>query len=733
MKSTGKVLIAPIVTFLLVIALVYLVVEIHPYKPGDRFFKYQNAVEYSRATFMLSPEKRVEVYFDLVERRLTDLASLDRIEYVRPTIEAFDQAVSKALQSIQVLDWDNAVIYYHNVNPLMHRVEAVLDALSDRINHQDLKNFQLKASYLKSANSSSDILQIGTTQYSSFHVREPEIQEIKLKEELIDFKPKKPSFETQPSTNCMGCHQYGLYMEPDSRCSNCHLRETYFMMKLGTEGYRPEKFEEKYPFHFVGDCSNCHTTKSWVIEEFEHPYAYSCIICHENNIPELDQKPLDNTFLTGSGRKTTSKDSSHYPLDCIHCHKNTNSWSDYSYEHQQATCGRCHDMDERFIRYPLIGIRCNREQSCQNCHTYDRHKGNYGETCYECHQNVNNWMDVSINHDKFTNCRSCHDSDKPDTHQYKSDCNVCHTTVDWRKLLFDHSSTANCKSCHTAPGDHLIKGYTDQCSTCHSIYIWEKALFHQIMSNCTNCHTSPENHYPPLCTSCHDTNSWSIISVNHTGLTLCTDCHTPPANHYVGLCSNCHATLSWSDVTFNHTGYTYCSTCHTPPSGHYPGQCSNCHTTSSWSNVTFDHTGYTDCASCHSVPAGHYPGECTLCHNTSSWSDVTFNHTGYTNCSSCHNPPPGHYPGECSLCHTTTTWSDVDFDHTSYTNCSSCHTSPAGHYPGECSLCHNTITWRDVDFDHTGYTNCSSCHTRPPKHPGAQCSQCHTTDTWDIP
>ncbi|MDO9086596.1 MAG: hypothetical protein Q7U53_10350 [Anaerolineaceae bacterium] len=697
MKSTGKVLLAPIVTILLVITLFYLVIKIHPYKPGDPFFKYQNAVEYSWAKFILSPEKRVEVYFDLVEHRLKDLASLDRMDYVRPTIEAFDQAVSKAIQSIQLLDWDNAVIYYHNVQPLMRRVEIVIEDLSDRMYHQDLAILQHKAEYLKTAKTSTEIIKTGATQYSSFHVSEPESPEIMVKEEFVDIKPKEISFETQKRSNCMNCHQDGLYMDPDSRCSNCHLRETYFMVKLGTDGYRPVKFAEKYPFHFVGDCSNCHTTKSWMIEAFEHPYAYSCIICHENNIPELDQKPLDQIFLTGSGRKINTNDTSHYPLDCIHCHKNTSSWSDYSYDHQQDTCSRCHDKDERFIRYTLNGIRCNREQNCQNCHTYDRHKANYGETCYECHQNVNNWLDVSINHEKFTSCRSCHDSDKPDTHQYKSDCNVCHSTVDWKKMLFDHSSTSNCISCHTAPGDHLSKGYTDQCSTCHSIYIWEKALFHQVMSNCTNCHTSPENHYPALCTSCHDTNNWKNISVNHTELSACTNCHSVPVNHYPAACISCHNTSSWITISVNHTGLTACSSCHTAPSNHYPGNCQTCHNTNSWEPQNYHNDSTTACGNCHSAPAIHYPLACEVCHKT------------------------------------TTSWNAV-YDH-SVTSlaCSTCHLRPADHWIGECSNCHVTSFWDQVDFDHSGYTDCKSCHTSPQGHPGAQCSRCHTTDTWEVP
>ncbi len=735
MKSAKPIVIAPIVLLLLIVVNVVVLAKLHPYRPGDTLFGLQNAVEKTQLKLIHDAQKRVEFSFELVERRLADLELVNQQDEVQPAVDAFDRSMTTAIMNIQHVDRDTANIYYHNIQPLMRRVEQVVASLEMRLANAHLSFLRQKVTTLKTTKSPAELVKLVTEQYLSKILFIQEVAHHATEFVVVENKSIQRQSMANNTQNCMDCHANGEYMDKATECSKCHIPEVYFVSKLGTDDYRPQYLEQDYPYHFGGDCIDCHKTKSWEPFQFDHRNVYTCVSCHAEDYPREELlASSDQIFMTSLAKKELNTMTlPHYPGDCATCHTDTTDWSVNGYEHQLDTCEGCHRLDDQFTHFSGSILECTRETNCQTCHSYDGHSGAFGNYCAICHQDVLDWKTVSVNHAGFTSCLSCHAYDTPSADHYQGDCSQCHTTNAWSEVLMNHGPQADCQSCHQAPADHASQGFTAQCSTCHNTTTWDNAVFNHTLSNCSTCHSSPDNHYPAACTSCHVTNSWSLVSVNHSGLTLCTDCHNPPANHYVGLCSNCHSTSSWSDVTFNHTGYTYCSSCHTPPPGHYSGQCSNCHTTSSWGNVTFDHTGYTDCISCHSSPAGHYPGECTLCHKTTSWSDVTFNHSGYTNCSSCHNPPPGHYPGECSLCHKTTTWSDVNFNHSGYTNCSSCHSAPSGHYPGECSLCHTTSSWSDVNFNHTGYTNCSSCHTRPSNHPGAQCSKCHTTDTWDIP
>ncbi len=771
MKNLKIVLIVPIVLLLLISTNLIVFAKLHPYHPGDNFFGVQTLIENLQARLLTDPMKKQEFYFELVERRLEDFEQINNTVQIEPTVNALDEAITNAILNIQNLDRENASVYYHNIQPLMRRVEAVLEPLNKKVNEVHLASLVYKVSTFKSTDSSVDLISLVQDKFhAKLIVLEPVI-EANYDIVVEDYRSVTDQMLTEDTQNCMDCHEEGLYMDLATECSQCHRADVYFASQIGTEVYRPAQLEEDYPYHFGGDCIDCHNTKSWVPYQFDHRNVYTCTCCHENDSPggelQASENQIFNIGLVQSD--LTPAPSDHFEGDCILCHTDTTDWSVHSYQHHLDTCEDCHNDTIQLENYSGSVLECTREFFCQDCHSYDGHS--YEGYCVTCHQNVLDWSDRSVNHDLLTDCVLCHQSDRPDNH-FTGSCNECHTTTNWQDVLRDHRPDADCKSCHLPdrPDNHEDKGYTAQCSTCHNTNSWSNAVFNHTLSDCSKCHQEPANHYPAECVSCHSPTSWTIVSVDHTTLLICTDCHSAPVNHYIGLCSNCHNTTSWSDVdfdhtgytdcthchtspanhypgectlchnttswndvNFDHTGYTNCTTCHTPPANHYPGECTMCHNTNSWTDVNFDHTGYTDCTNCHTSPTNHYPGECTLCHNTTSWYDVNFDHTGYTNCTTCHTSPDNHYPGECTLCHNTTSWNDVDFDHTGYTNCATCHNPPANHYPGECSDCHNTTSWTDVDFDHDGYENCSSCHERPPKHPGAQCSNCHTTDSWEIP
>ncbi len=665
MKSRKPIIIAPIVLLLLIVVNIIVLAELHPYRPGNTLFGLQRAIENTQVKLISNPEKKVHFCFKLVERRLKDLELVNRSDQVQPAVDAFEDAITTAILNIQYINRADAQVYYHNIEPLMRRVETVTTSLEMRLPSAHLSSLQQKVSTLRSTNSPIELIKLIQEEYLSKILFVQEVSHHTTEFVVVENKTFVKRSMSEDDQNCMDCHADGQYMDAATECSKCHIPDVYFASKLGKDEYRPKYLEESYPYHFGGDCIDCHKTKSWEPFQFDHRNVYTCVSCHEEDYPQKELlASSDQVFMMSLAKKEmNTMKSPHFPGDCVTCHTDTTDWRVTDYDHQLGTCEGCHHQVERISKFSSTILECTKETNCQACHTFDGHSGEFGNACANCHQNVLDWQDVSINHAGFATCLACHANDKPSPTHFQGDCSQCHTTSAWRDVTMNHGPQGDCQSCHQPPANHQEQGFTAQCSTCHNTTTWSNAVFNHTLSNCSTCHTSPDDHYPATCTSCHFTNAWNIISVNHSTLIVCTNCHTAPSNHYVGLCSGCHSTTSWSDVTFNHTGYTDCKTCHTTPSGHYPGECTLCHKTTSWGDVTFNHTGYTNCSTCHASPTNHYPGECTLCHKTTSWGDVTFNHTGYTNCSTCHTSPTNHYPGECTLCHKTTSWGDVTFNH----------------------------------------------------------------------
>ncbi|MBI4771830.1 MAG: hypothetical protein HY784_15805, partial [Chloroflexi bacterium] len=183
--------------------------------------------------------------------------------------------------------------------------------------------------------------------------------------------------------------------------------------------------------------------------------------------------------------------------------------------------------------------------------------------------------------------------------------------------------------------------------------------------------------------------SWTVIQMDHTGLSDCRACHAgdAPPGHYAGQCSNCHtSTTTWSQWTMNHTGLTDCRACHAgdAPPGHYAGQCSNCHkSTTDWRVIQMDHTGLSDCQACHAgdAPPCHYAGQCSACPSTTAWLPANFNHTFPTNhggannnCTRCH-PGDDYNTYTCFGCHDQSEMNREHRDVRDYdpNNCAVCH------------------------------------------------------------
>ncbi len=672
----------------LVLGLLFLA-ETYPFRPGGILFDVQSFAESTQVRLTSDPARRAERSFELVERRLLDL-TLSKPQHLKKAILAFDDSLSAAIRNIETVPNDQKEALYRTVEKMLVRIDIVLSGLEKSVSSDSLATMREKIAALQAASTPVEIQKI---------VQEKPKTPALILSQAIPFIGEEVDHSIFPlegghaDVECETCHETGEYADTPKECASCHTLDEELVLDTEYLASMARAAGPNYPLHYQGDCANCHVDTEWSEIIYDHAHVFDCVSCHAGDIP-LEQASVDETprfvrnVLWKYNAKPATATQVHYPGDCKDCHTSFETWEEYEFDHHQGTCQSCHGV-YNFTDIFETDESCLRIDSCQECHNYDGHEEKYPGDCTNCHTDVNDWLNIQVNHDIYPNCVQCHLDDKPNPHSV-GQCSDCHVTSNWSKVYFKHdASTTNCASCHDAPHGNL----GSDCGTCHSTLTWrDSSMFHNF-TNCSNCHNAPAGHYPAACTACHVTGSWSKVSFNHTGITTCTQCHAVPSHHYPGACLSCHNTNNWSSISFNHAGVTTCSNCHPSPSGHYAGDCNRCHITANWTQVHFDHTGYTTCTTCHATPSNHYPGDCTLCHNTSSWVDAYYSHNSNDNCTSCHATPSGHWPGQCSKCHNTNEWVSVVFDHTGYTDCKSCHDRPADHSRGQCSKCHNTTTW----------------------------------------
>jgi hypothetical protein len=654
MKKGIKILIALNAVMFLVLAGLLFLAETYPFRPGHPLFPLQSTAESSRLKLAKDPEKRVEMSFELVERRLADLAMIGNPESVQPAVEAFDRVLTQTIQSIQLVSEEHANQYYQAVQTILLKADIVLASVEKTIDHEQLSALHEKIAILQSATTPLEIQQLASVHTLPSNITPKAIPFLGKDVDHIDFTLT----DGHDGLECEDCHAEGVYVDTSTDCSSCHVRKDVLAILLEAGDYQIKSSERVYPNHFTGECSDCHVAKTWEPEEFDHRGVYTCISCHEDDYPKEELLALGAvSFVSLDAKKVNSMVEPHYPGDCNICHTDTESWEEYEYDHPLITFESSRLFNSFSLKMNSVIHEYTEEQTCQTCHTYADHRNDYGDTCINCHPDTEKWLPVEVDHNQYPNCLTCHENDRPEKDHYKSNCSTCHITGNWKTLSLEHTPSADCRSCHQPPITHRAGQFVGQCSNCHGTKVWNRTIFNHSLSNCSNCHASPVNHYPAACSSCHISNSWLKINVNHSGMNVCTNCHTARANHYAGLCTDCHNTNTWASTTYHNSFTTSCGNCHMKPIGHYPGTCESCHkNTSNWSS-SFNHaTTSLTCSTCHPAPKGHWTGECSRCHVTTSWTQIHFDHTGFSLCNSCHVRPVGHPRGQCSNCHNTTTW-----------------------------------------------------------------------------
>jgi hypothetical protein len=383
--------------------------------------------------------------------------------------------------------------------------------------------------------------------------------------------PKKPFHKTP--TKCAVCHKAVDQHKGrlGDRCDACHSPTTWRQVKVFDHG------KTKFPLvgaHKDVGCATCH------VGEIYKDLSQACVSCHR--IQDIH--------------------ANRYGVKCETCH-NQVKWKEAKFDHDSKT------------KFPLHGAHI--KVKCDACHT-----GNLT--------------------DKLgTTCVSCHKQQDPHKGQLGDRCERCHNDVDWRKnIIFNHNetrfpligkhATVTCQACHSSP---TFKDAPLECARCH------KDSFHQGRLGAN-----------AQCGDCHNPFGWSKWRFDHGRQTRfpltgaharakCESCHSvrnPPSLKLPMACEACHKDY--------HQGFL----------GAQP-KCASCHDTSAWSHWRFDHGRQTGFA----LIGMHARIKCEGCHNVKSPPSLKL----AADCASCHRKDDAHmgaFGRNCERCHTPISWRKVD-------------------------------------------------------------------------
>ena len=436
---------------------------------------------------------------------------------------------------------------------------------------------------------------------------------------------------------------------------------------------------------------------------------------------------------------------------------------------KKVECKACHKPKIKYRDAP---------SDCYSCHKKDdKHKGNLGPACADCHTE-RNWKDTAskFNHDKTRyplrgkhaavkcedchaherykntpmDCYSCHKKDDKHKGQEGTKCEECHDDRSWKKSPFDHNKSrfplmgkhdkVECKKCHLTPAfkdapldcyschkkDDKHKGaYGENCETCHAESDWKTITFdHDLHSK----YPLRGRHITTKCESCHKGHLYKEKTPSD-----CNDCHKKDDKHkgqFTEKCESCHTERSWRVLLFDHEHDT-----RYPLRGkHRTTKCESCHT-----GHLYKDKAPVDCFACHKKDdkhKGQFSEKCESCHTERDWKVLLFEHDHDTK-----YPLRGkHRTTTCESCHTGRLYQDK-----TPTDCYACHKKDDTHrrrLGTECQDCHSIRDWKLWDFDHDTRTrfkldgghkglDCYACHTeRMDKKvtSSSSCVSCHKKD-----
>jgi len=383
--------------------------------------------------------------------------------------------------------------------------------------------------------------------------------------------------------SCKSCHKSGKpWREAPHTCIACH------------------KEQDVHKGEFGKQCADCHTTRSWGEENFNHENTdfplkgahrqTLCAACH----PSRRYKDAPKTCI--ACHRVDDVHRGGYGTECKTCHR-SEKWTQTKFNHSRtdfqlrgahkhAACDTCHKPGKKAKDTP---------RSCVSCHrSDDPHKGRNGKRCQECHNN-SRWGKSRFNHDKDTNfplrgphakancnachadgikknaptrqCIACHKTDDVHQGELGKSCSRCHKEKDWNnQVRFDHDLTK-----FPLYGMHALS----TCESCHT-----EGQFASLANQCSDCHQNDDSHKGALgnsCGDCHNANSWRLWQFDHD-----TTDYTLTGAHKGLACNGCH-----KEAPAGETPDT-CISCHEADDAHhgrFGRNCSRCHSTDKFNHV----------------------------------------------------------------------------------------------------------------------------------------------------
>jgi len=394
---------------------------------------------------------------------------------------------------------------------------------------------------------------------------------------------------------CGDCHRTERYKETPRTCIGCHRKDDD-----GAKGHRG-RFGEK--------CESCHGTKAWKPTTFNHDAdtrfqlrgkhrGAACGACHTGRL--LRDK-------TGSA--------------CVDCHTRDD-------KHKGSLgrdCGACHTerdwkegarFDHERTVFPLRGR--HREASCESCHR----GGNYKAA--------------------RSDCVSCHRKDDRHEGNLGAACGDCHNDRDWKTTpAFDHGRTR-------FPLANGHRGPKATCAACHV----DLRHYRDTPLACVSCHRKDDRHegsQGQACERCHDDRDWKAARFDHRQARF-----QLLGRHAVVKCDKCHETRRYTDTPRD------CYACHKADDRHklvYGKACESCHNARGWGLWAFDHAKATRFA----LDGAHAKSACAACH-TRPAPEGRKAFAVDTACVNCHRREDVHdgsYGATCERCHATDSWKRI--------------------------------------------------------------------------
>jgi hypothetical protein len=528
------------------------------------------------------------------------------------------------------------------------------------------------------------------------------------------------------------------------------------------------------------NCTKCHAAAAGQRE-------FRCVDCHTEIAQRVDARAGYHGRVAARERRGT---------DCAHCHSEHNGedfrlvhWqppqqqfdhaqTGYSLEgkHRGLACERCHNASRipaaarsnikvSVLDRTFLGLT----STCASCHE-DKHRGQLGSHCLQCH-NHENWKSVSgFDHGKtrfpltgahlrvtcaqchgpnprigdqplykglrFDGCAACH----PDPHRgsFAPPCQSCHSTDSWKaaRAKYDHSKTA-----FPLTGKHGEVA----CAACHKGADFSRPLAH---ARCRDCHS--DTHQGQFarrsgggeCAECHTTAGFtpSTFTVAQHSLTA----FPLRARHVSVACAKCH-TGTGPQMRFK-LAFARCADCHKDPhagqfaAAPHSNRCEGCHSEDRFTPSTFTPARHNQGR--FQLRGAHAAVPCSDCHRAGADGGIRYRFADQR-CEACHRDPHGGQFAarmaassvSCALCHTVENWRDV----TAFDHAQTRFPLLGAHRAVDCADCHKAADpaqpLREATFAGTP-TRCSACHDDV--HGGqfgregrsGECSQCHETRVW---